>query len=163
MSLAALGCNPDVTGASLADMGGHAAGTLAFSPDGGLYILVQASESGIDAYDCCIITGNWQIRPLDATDDANLSCSICFPQVAPSDDEYVWGLVYGNGFGTADADIDVSAGTNLYATNDEGNLTGTAGNIHIAGAQVSQSTDVDVSVNETMAISVQWPAVDLIA
>ena len=42
MSLAALGCNPEAKGASLADIGGAALGTLAYSPDGGMYIAVRS-------------------------------------------------------------------------------------------------------------------------
>ena len=165
MSLAALGCNPEDTGASLDDVGGHQPGTLAFSPDGGLYCLIQASEACAQ-YDTCFIHGNWQVGPYDnaTSDEGNRPLKLCIPQVELANAAYGWGLVFGNGFAIADADIDVSMGTDLYGTGDEGKLTATpAATGHISGMQVRQSTDVDESDNPNFEVAVQWPMADLIS
>ena len=161
MSLAALGCNPEDTGSSLDDVGGLQPGTLAFSPDGGLYVVVQASEA-VAAYDTCLMEGNWRVRPFDNTDDANLATALCIPQVALANGAYGWGLVFGNG--SARADDDIAAGAILYATADEGKLDDKAGAtiLHITGLHNRQGM-VDESDDPIFQVAVQWPHIDLIA
>ncbi len=157
MSLAALGCNPNQSGPSLEDIGGVTLGTLAFSPDGGLYVAVQAGQV-ISPYACAAISGDWELRAMDLSDDANLSMAICFPQVRIENDAYGWGLVFGNGFGIAAAAI--AAGAILYPHNTEGRISSTAAALHLNGVHARAAQG---SAGSPVSIAVQWPSVDLIA
>ena len=162
MSLAAFGCNPEDTGASLDDVGGHQPGTLAYSPDGGIYVLIQAGEA-IAQCDTCLIAGNWQVRPADLTDD-DISQAVCIPQVALANAHYGWGLVYGNGRARADDDIAATA-TQLYLTADEGKLDDAeAANTdqQLNGVHKRQSAAVDESDDPLFDVAVQWPHIDQI-
>ena len=164
MSLAALGCNPDDKGTA-DEVGGHQPGTIAFSPDGGMYVLIQASEA-IAQYDTCHIHGAWQISPMDAANDNHLSNELCIVQAdgGLANGDFGWGLVYGNGTALAAADIDVSTSRNCYAHNNEGEITTVADDLHIGGMQYTGSVDVDVSADgKEIPVAVQWPRIDLIA
>ena len=160
MSLAAFGCNPEDTGASLDDVGGHQPGTLAYSSDGGIYCLVRASEA-VAAHDTCLVEGAWRVRPLDLSDDTGLPSAICIPQVALANGAYGWGLMFGNGMARADDDIAASA-TNLYPTDDEGKVDDAAAAIHITGLHLGDPTMVDESEDPIFPVAVQWPHIDLI-
>ena len=159
MSLAALGCNPEDNGSSLDDVGGHQPGTLAFSPDGGLYVCIQASEACAQ-YDTCAIVGNWRVKPYDSTDDANDYAALCIPQVALANAAYGWGLVFGNGKGRADMDIAAGA-TTVTVTADEGKLDDAYTVVNKStGIQKRQSAMVDESDDPTFDVAVMWPHID---
>ena len=162
MSLAALGCNPEDTGASLDDVGGHQPGTLAFSPDGGLYCLFQAGEA-IAQYDTCLVYGAWRVRPLDVADDHSASTMLCIPQVEVANAHYAWGLVFGNGTASASADMAASV-TQLFPSTDEGRLAGTINgtdDLHACGLQKTAGA-VDASADRAFSVAVMWPHLDLI-
>ena len=88
-----------------------------------MYVAIQAGEA-IAQYDACAIYGAWQLKPFDVTDDDDDNASICFPQVALADNEYGWGLVWGNGFGIPDTAY--ATDIPLYPTADEGKIDDTA-------------------------------------
>ena len=164
MSLAAFGCNPEDTGASLDDVGGHQPGTLAYSPDGGIYVVVQASEA-VAAHDTCLIQGNWRVRPLDTADDKDLAVQVCIPQVALANGAYGWGLVFGNGRARASADIAANVTGPLYPTPDEGKLLGTVDGtnaLHLTGVYKTEATLTDESEDPIFAVAVTWPHIDLV-
>ena len=82
MSLAAFGCNPEDTGASLDDVGGHQPGTLAYSRRTGESTVSSRPGGDCSQYDTCLIVGNWRVRPLDSTARRQRLCGLCIPQVA---------------------------------------------------------------------------------
>ena len=169
MSLAAFGCNPEDTGASLDDVGGHQPGTLAYSPDGGIYVVVQASEA-VAAYDTCLIEGIWRVRPLDSQDDDDLALQVCIPQVALANGAYGWGLVFGNGKARASADMAAGVSGPLYPTRDEGKLAGATStdDLHLTGVYKTEvdadgaPAGVDESDDPIFAVAVTWPHIDLV-
>ena len=92
--LAAAGCNPHRTETSLDDMGGFALGALAYSPDNGMYILVEA-DAAITQYDLCQIEGDFGVNRATTGDVAG--SSYCVPQAAIANGSYGWGLIVGSG------------------------------------------------------------------
>ena len=159
MSLLSMGCDPNQkwTKADGSDGPGVGVGALAYSPRNGLFVCVQANEA-IAQYASSLITGNWRLREHDLTDDAAISGALCFPQIALADDDYGWGLVWGNGFGIAA--VAITAGATLYANTTEGRLSDTAAALHLHGVHAIAAA---AAAGDTFAIAVQWPAVDLIA
>ncbi len=128
MSLAALGCNPTLTGPSLEDIGGVTLGTIAYSPDSGIYIAVRANQA-ITRYDLCsIIRSNFDIDQASGALEAGIT--LCIPQVAMANDEYGWALVFGRGL------VRASAAAIVAADSGSASISGTAG-------QVADASDTD--------------------
>ena len=125
MSLAALGCNPEHTWTvsngvvggsnptSAADLG-----TLAYSPDGGLYVCVQATEA-IRANALCSLQAGNTIAVGDVSDDPGTA--YCIPQAAIASGARGWGLVSGNGL--------VGATATAVTASSIGTISGTAGRV----------------------------------
>ena len=111
MSLAALGCNPEHKGATLADIGGAALGTLAYSPPGGLYIAIRAAGA-IGQYDPCFMEGGYDIDQV-ATGATHVGKPVCIPQVALADNEYGWALIAGDGLCQTDGALVAGAQVNI--------------------------------------------------
>lgn len=105
---AALGCNPEDKGTSLSDLGGAALGTVAYSPDGTMYIAIRAAGS-LSANQACHMEGNFDID--QAEGGSNVGLPIVFPQQAFADNEYGWAAIAGEC--NALTDGGVSAGHNL--------------------------------------------------
>lgn len=148
---AALGCNPEDTGASLDDIGAASLGTLAYSPKG-IYIALQA-DGAITQGQLTLIQGNWQGKVEVVSVDG---APVCFPQVAVTDDHYFWGLVLGSGTGLAGEAI--TAGARLYAGSTAGDLVDTAGTRHLTGVSATAAA----ANNAQVPIAVVWPHVDLV-
>lgn len=105
MSLAALGCNPEHkwtvtgTGANQKFAGSNPTsaaepGTLAYSPDGGLYMCVRA-KGAVVQYAACVLEDAWEA--VEITNTSDNGAIVVVPQVALADDEYGWGLIHGSG------------------------------------------------------------------
>ena len=94
MSLAALGCNPEDHGANLSDIGGHALGTLAFSPAGGIYVAIRANGA-ITANVACALSPSFDVATVNTGDPQGTS--YCVPQVGLADNDYGWALIAGRG------------------------------------------------------------------
>lgn len=146
MSLAALGCNPEhkwtITGSGqAAKVGGEnpqnavALGTFGYSPDGGVYVCIQAQGSVVQ-YGACVIRGAFEAAELDTGNDT-LGQMICIPQVALADNEYGWGLVLGAG--RVQAGANCAANARLEATGTDGRVDDTNTNNvpTIVGLQLS--------------------------
>ena len=121
MSLAALGCDPEQTWteADGTDGPGIGLGTIGYSPDGGMYLCVQA-KAAISQYDACVLQDTFRANPLTTT-NGDIGATVCFPQVAMANHSYGWGLVAGKGRVNTD-------GTG--AANESMGTSGTAGQIH---------------------------------
>ena len=164
MSLVDLGCNPnhkwtiDSAGTVEGDVrGAQPVGTLARSPDGGLYVAIRAGEV-IAQYAACLIDGGWSIREFDAADDDDDNASVCLPQIALASGEYGWGLVWGNGRGVAAAAI--TTGAPLYPSNTEGRVDDAANanivftGLYSAAAQGTAGSPVAVTATFPKAVAV---------
>ena len=160
MSLLAMGCDPEQKweNADGSDGPGARLGALAYSPSSGMYVCVQAAEH-IAQYAVCLITGDFQLRELDATDDVNIPDQCCFPQVGLSNNDYGWGLVWGHGFGIANG-TSIATGDLLYPHATEGRLSDTAVALHLHGVYATTTQGTTAS---PVGIAVRWPAIDLIA
>ena len=90
----AMGCNPQEPGSSLEAIGGFALGSLIHSPDGNVYICVQA-DGAIAQYDLCALEAGFQIDQAGTGDAAG--SQYCIPQVAMSNNQYGWALICGSG------------------------------------------------------------------
>ena len=163
MSLIALGCDPGAkwTVDSDGKIAGDdptvavAAGTLAYSPNGGLYVCIQA-DGAVGQYQACQIYGNWQAAAITTTNGTE-AVKICIPQVALANNEYGWGLVWGNG--QLEVGANCAANAQLYTTGNGGRLDDGATAIHISGAQLTAARG---GGNGPALVAVQWPAVDLV-
>ena len=162
MSLAALGCNPSQTGDSLADVGGHNPGTLAYSPDGGLYMLVKA-QGAITAGALCKIvrsSGETEIEAQELnTAGATHGFSLCIPQVAIADNAYGWALVFGHG--TVEAGAVAVSAEELSTTTTLGRVDDTDSNGRIGG--LMPLNRAAVTAGNQLAIFATWPHLDLVA
>ena len=166
---AAFGCNPehhwtvDLTNPAQPKIAGDnptsaaPPGTLAYSPAGGLYVCFQANGAIASAGACVQLGGNWQGSPV-TTNSATRSRSLCFAQAAFADDEYGWGLVFGQGLVLVNAQA--AAGAQLYTTGSDGRLDDAATAIHIGGVELTAARGGGVGTAMGM---VTWPRVDLIA
>ena len=156
MSLAALGCNPNQSEADLADMGGLALGTLAFSPDGGIYTLIKA-DGAISAGAVCLIKGDWEADEITTALGAETH-TLCVPQVAIANNAYGWGLVWGNGMVEAAASCGASA--HLSTTDTAGRLddADTAGRVN--GIQLKTARPASAGLAPAY---VAWPKIDILA
>ena len=152
MGLAALGCDPD----RVTTTAEFALGTLGFSPDGGLYVYVQA-DGAIDDGEACQIQGDFQAVPITTTNGTE-SNAICFPQEDIADNSYGWGLVFGKG--NASVGASCAASVQLYTTANGGQLDDAATAIHIHGVQLTTARSATAGL---APVAVTWPAVDLIA
>lgn len=117
MALAAFGCDPTQKGKKLSDIGGAALGQLAFSTENGIYMAIRANGS-VAQYETCFINAGFDATP-NATTNRNRGVPICIPQVALSDDDYGWGLVYGVGRVRTDGAVTSNSGLALSSTDQE--------------------------------------------
>ena len=125
MSLAALGANPEhtwtvsnnVVGGSNPNSAARL-GTLAYSPDGGLYVCVQATEA-IDAYRLCLMSPGNMIALGDQGD--GVGGSYCIPQGDIPNGARGWALIAGNGL--------VGATNAAVAASNAGTVSGTGGRV----------------------------------
>ena len=137
MTLAALGCNPEATGASLDDLGGASLGTLGYSSDGGIYMCIRA-KGDVAQYAGCVLQDSFQANQVTTT-YGDIGATICIPQVAIADDDYGWGLVAGkgrvhtDGTGTANE----SMGTSATAGQIHGTTSNVIGGMHLTKADGS--------------------------
>ena len=129
---AAMGCNPQQKSDSLDDIGGARLGTLAYSPDGGMYMAIRAGAA-ITQYDLCQIEGNFDINRGLAAD--SVGSSYCVPQIALSDDDYGWGLVFGTGLVRGTAAVTAAAG-NAAAISAAGLITDYAATNTVGGIRL---------------------------
>ena len=151
MSLAALGCNPEHSGHSLADIGGAALGQLGFSAAGEMYVAIRAGAA-ISKYEACFIGAG-----MDAIPNAQLTSRrgvpVCVPQVALANNEYGWGLVYGIGRVRTDGGVAAASGFGLSGTNEELD-SASAGAETIAGMVALKADDANDG-----EVFLQFPAV----
>ena len=159
MALAAMGCNPSDHGSSLEDIGGASLGTLAFSPDGGLYVAIRAQGAVIEG-GVCAIKGDWDVDPITTTTNTAAAGveSLCVVQEALADNDYGWGLVFGNGVVNVAASC--AANTALHATTTAGRVDDAASVGHIGGIQLSEARAASAG---TAPASVQWPRAQVTA
>lgn len=146
MSLAALGCNPQHKGTSLADIGNVRLGTLAYSPDGGLYMAVRA-RGAVTAYTACTIRSNLDVAHCDSGDD-DVGWSYCIPQVALADDEYGWGLVFGHGLVRVSAHATTAGESQSASIQADGLLEDADGTDDIAGIMLAVNASTAARNNE---------------
>ena len=165
MSLAAIGCNPsfkwslDANGVVGGDNPDHAQklGTLGFSPSGGMYVVLQAMGA-VAKGGFCLLKGRFEAQPATTTLATHaFSCAI--PQIALADDEYGWGLVWGEG--------DV-IGAAIAAAATELSTSGTAGRVDDQdsagriGGLVPLNSAV-TTAGDLVPVAVTWPRINIIS
>ena len=159
MSLAPFGCNPTDHGSSLDDIGGFSLGSLAYSPDGGIYVAIRA-QGAVPEGGVCAIKGDWDADPITTTTNTAAAGieSLCVVQEALADNDYGWGLVFGNGNILVAASC--AANTALHATTTAGRVDDAASVGHIGGIQLTTARSASVGVAPG---SVQWPRAQVTA
>ena len=128
---AATGCNPNETWTKTdgTEGPGVSVGTLAYSPDGGMYVCIKA-DGAIGAGEACYVkNSSWEIDEVaSGGSQFETGQTICFPQVALADNEYGWGLVYGEGeFHVA---ASCAANVALYSSGTAGRMDDASANQH---------------------------------
>ena len=136
MALAALGCNPEQTWteADGTDGPGIGLGALGYSPDGGIYLCVQA-KAAVSQYAACILQDTFRANPLTTT-NGDIGGTICIPQVALANHSYGWGLVAGKGRVNTDGTgaANESMGTSATAGQIHGSTSNVIGGMHLTKA-----------------------------
>ena len=97
---AATGCNPTETWTKTdgTEGPGVSVGTLAYSPDGGMYLCIRADGAIAVGEACYVKNSSFEIDEVAAAGSQfETGETICFPQVAMADEDYGWALVFGEG------------------------------------------------------------------
>ena len=165
MSLAALGCNPSFTwtvnsaGVAGGDNPDHAqaVGTLAFSPSGGMYVCIKAMGT-LAKGAFTLLKGRFEAQPA-STARATHAFSCAIPQIAIADNDYGWGLVWGEG--------DVIGGQ-IAANASELSTSGTAGRVDDSDTAGRIGGLIPLNAAQTSSgdlcpIAAQWPRINIVA
>ena len=132
MSLAAMGCNPDVRWENVTDPQAVTIGTIGYSPPHGLFVCVQANGA-IGANFLCGIEPGWQAQQGDDA-DITKGVSLGASTAAFADDEYGWLQVWGLAEVTANGTVSAGGVLQLDGAEEGEVVAGTAASPEILGA-----------------------------
>ena len=155
MSLAALGCNPDLRYASAEEVTrfGIRPGTIGYSQSGQLCIAVQA-DGAIEANHLVEIKPGFQADQGDSADITH-GTRLGASTAAFADDEYGWLVIWGEASLTFQADTGAGVPLNLHASDEGAVIAATAATPEILG--LHNNASVDVSEEATGVCTLAFP------